>query len=143
MSPTTAYTPMRSPRHLLASARSDLVEAGRTHLPAERYALAHLSALRAAAAVLSARPVDPASPRRAARPTSVWRLLPDAAPELTQWSAFFAATAAKRQAAEAGVLTAADATEADDLMRAAQTFVAVVETTLGIAPAEPLLRAVG
>ena len=56
----------------------------------ERYAEAHLAALRAASAVLAAR-ARPARVRRG--PSSVWTLLPEVAPELVEWSAFFAAGA--------------------------------------------------
>ena len=60
-------------------------------------------------------------------------VLPQVAPELTEWAAFFAAGAAKRAAAEAGLTRAVTAREADDLLRDAETFLAVVETTLGLA----------
>jgi SAV_6107-like HEPN len=94
----------------------------------ERYAEAHLAALRAASAVLAAR-ARPARVRRG--PSSVWTLLPEVAPELVEWSAFFAAGAGKRAAAEAG-LPVVSAREADDLVRDATHFLALVETTLGL-----------
>ena len=120
---------------LLAAARAGLGEAALATVPAERYAAAHLSALRAAAAVLGARAQPaPPSPRRT-RPTSAWALLPQVAPELREWAAFFAAGARKRAAAEAGLPGAVTAREADDLLRDAETFLAVVETKLG-APAQ-------
>jgi hypothetical protein len=52
------------------------------------------------------------------------------APELAEWSAFFAAGAGKRQAAEAGATSAVSQREADDLMRDAETFLAVVASML-------------
>lgn len=116
-------------RDLLASARHDLAEAMVTTVPTERYAAAHLAALRTAAAVLAVR----TRPATAKRPRTVWALLPQVAPELTEWSAFFAAGAGKRAAAEAGLSRAVTPREADDLLRDAQTFLAVVETTLGLA----------
>jgi hypothetical protein len=118
---------------LIALARRGLVEADMVSQPAERYASAHLAALRAAAAVLAARakPVA-ARPGRARRPASAWALLTEVAPELSEWSAFFAAGAGKRAAAEAGLSRAVTAREADDLRRDAETFLAVVETTLGL-----------
>lgn len=137
-----SYVPVRTPSAMLAIARECLSDAAGSELPSDRYAMAHLGALRAAAAVLAAKPVAPASPRRAARPTSAWILLPEVAPELSQWAAFFAATASKRQAADAGVLTAATPQEAEDLLRAADTFVAVVETMVGVSRPAPMLRAV-
>ncbi|MBK5308073.1 MAG: hypothetical protein JJD92_15415 [Frankiaceae bacterium] len=117
---------------LLALARRGLVEATTTDRPAERYATAHLAALRAAAAVLAcrARPAGPGSGRRS-RPTSAWVLLATVAPELGEWAAFFAAGARKRAAAEAGLPSAVTPREADDLVRDTETFLAVVETTLG------------
>jgi hypothetical protein len=110
---------------MLAAAHSCLCEAAGSPLPADRYVAAHLAALRAAAAVLAAR-AQPATSKRASRPTSAWALLSALAPELTEWSAFFAAGAAKRQAAEAGATSAVSQREADDLMRDAETFLAVV-----------------
>ncbi|HZB47905.1 MAG TPA: SAV_6107 family HEPN domain-containing protein [Mycobacteriales bacterium] len=123
---------------LLDQARRGLQEAAELSVPAERYATAHLAALRAAAAVLAARtrPVDTRLRRR--RPTSAWVLLTEVAPELGEWAAFFAAGAAKRAAAEAGVTRAVTAREADDLLRDAGTFLALAETTLGLVPSLPL-----
>ena len=123
---------------LLDQARRGLQEAAGLSVPAERYATAHLAALRAAAAVLAARtrPVDTRLRRR--RPTSAWGLLTEVAPELGEWAAFFAAGAAKRAAAEAGVTRAVTAREADDLLRDAATFLALAETTLGLVPSLPL-----
>jgi hypothetical protein len=114
----------------LTSARRALGEAEATGDSLERYAFAHLAALRAAAALLAdrARPAD-ARPRR---PTSVWTLLERVAPELAPWAAFFAAGANKRAAAQAGLRGAVTTREADDLMRDADAFVALVETGLGL-----------
>ncbi|MDX6203582.1 MAG: hypothetical protein QOF82_2242 [Frankiales bacterium] len=118
---------------LVAQSRRGLLEADMMTQPGERYAAAHLAALRAAAAVLAAR-ARPAGtrPGRARRPASAWALLTEVAPELAEWSAFFAAGAGKRAAAEAGLSRAVTAREADDLRRDAETFLAVVETTLGL-----------
>jgi hypothetical protein len=129
---------------LLVLARRCLVEAGLAGRPGDRYAAAHLAALRAAAAVLAAR-AQPAGPggqgrqgRRSRRPTSAWVLLAQVAPELGEWAAFFAAGARKRAAAEAGLSGAVSVREADDLLRDAETFLALVETTLGLAH-QPML----
>jgi len=64
-------------------------------------------------------------------------LLTEVAPELGEWAAFFAAGAGKRAAAEAGVTRAVTGREADDLLRDAGTFLALVETTLGLVPTLP------
>jgi hypothetical protein len=55
------------------------------------------------------------------------------APERGEWASFFATGAAKRAAAEAGIPRVVSAREADDLLRAAEQFVAVVELALGLA----------
>jgi hypothetical protein len=72
---------------------------------------------------------------------SVWALLAMVAPELGEWATFFAAGAAKRAAAEAGIPRVVTTREADDMLRDAERFLAVVETTLG-KPHQPLLAAV-
>ena len=122
--------PHRTPTQLLAIARRGLAEAGQTRPDGLRYATAHLAALRAAAAVLAAR-ARPA-PTRRNRITSVWTLLSVVAPEFGEWATFFAIGASKRAAAEAGIPRVVTAREADDLLRAAEQFVAVVEATLGV-----------
>ena len=138
---------------LLVLARGGLAEAAAVPAPGQRYALAHLAALRAAAAVLACRaqatPVMPTVmpiatpigaptspvPARRSRPTSAWVLLAGVAPELAEWAAFFAAGARKRAAAEAGLAGVVTPREADDLLRDAQSFLAVIETTLAVDPA--------
>jgi hypothetical protein len=126
---------------LLTQAHRALAEAaGRTD-PRERYATAHLAALRGAAAVLAAR-TRPESGR--SRPRSAWVLLGQIAPELGEWATFFAAGAGKRAAAEAGLSRAVTEREADDLLRDAGAFLAVVADRLGQEPARlPRPRLVG
>lgn len=123
---------------LLSAARMALAAAAGETVPARRYAEAHLAALRAAAAVLAAR-ARPSVARR--RPKSAWALLAGVAPELGEWATFFAAGAAKRAAAEAGLRGAVSAREADDLLRDAEAFLDTVEATLGVSVARPLFRA--
>jgi hypothetical protein len=123
--------PHRSPAELIRLARQGLQEAAVTRPDGLRYATAHLAALRAAAAVLAAR-AQPA-PGRRNRVTSVWALLTRVAPDLGEWAAYFAAGATKRAAAEAGIPRTVSAREADDLLRAAGQFTAVVEVALGLA----------
>ncbi len=115
---------------LLASSQQGLADAEAAHVPGERYALAHLAALRAAAAVLAARTRPQA---RRGRPVSAWRLLIEVAPELREWADFFAAGAAKRAAAEAGRPVVSQR-EADDLIRDAERFLLAVLGLLGLAP---------
>ena len=121
---------------LLDQARRGLAEAAGSTDSRQRYATAHLGALRAAAAVLAARTRPETSGRR--RPRSAWVLLGQVAPELGEWATFFAAGAAKRAAAEAGLSSAVTEREADDLVRDVGAFLAVVENSLGNpAPGSP------
>ncbi|GHG17212.1 SAV_6107 family HEPN domain-containing protein [Streptomyces filamentosus] len=122
---------------LLAKARAGLDEAAALDRPHERYATAHLAALRTAAAVLAARarPVPPTRRRQAIR--SAWELLPQLAPELTEWSVLFASGARRRALAEAGVADAATARDADDLLRDAAHFLRLVERLLALRPVLP------
>ena len=110
MAPATA--------ELLTAAQRGIAEAVIADTAAERYARAHLSALRSAAAVLAAR-AQPSKGRSRLR--SVWSVLPAVAPELAEWATFFAASATKRAAAEAGMPVVTQR-EADDLLRDAETF---------------------
>lgn len=127
---------------LLGQAQAGLAETARLPSPGERYAGAHLAALRATAAVLAARAHPDAhsgtgatgtGATRRRRLRSAWDLLCEVAPEMGEWAAFFAAGAGKRAAAEAGVMHAVTAREADDLVRDVETFLAVVSTTIGAA----------
>ena len=118
----------------LDQARRALAEAAGATDPRQRYATAHLGALRGAAAVLAAR-TRPETGRR--KPRSAWVLLGQVAPELGEWATFFAAGAAKRAAAEAGLSRAVTEREADDLVREVGAFLAVVESCLAATAPEP------
>ncbi|WIY07022.1 SAV_6107 family HEPN domain-containing protein [Amycolatopsis mongoliensis] len=108
---------------LLAQARRGLAEAERETAPAERFIGAYLAALRGAAAVLAAR----GRPHRGrARPASTWVLLDSVAPELREWSAFFASNSAARAAAQAGITGKVTAESATELVRAATPFLELV-----------------
>ncbi|WP_418956579.1 SAV_6107 family HEPN domain-containing protein [Streptomyces tritici] len=122
---------------LLAQARAGLDEAATLAVPNERYATAHLAALRTAAAVLAARGRPEANPRRRNRIRSAWEVLPEIAPELTEWSALFASGAARRARAEAGIAGAASSRDADDLVRDAMMFLRLVERLLVLQPVLP------
>ena len=115
---------------LLYSAKESLCEAGQSLLPQDRYAAAHLAALRTAAAVLADRAQVAVSPRRY-RIRSVWEVLPQIAPEFAEWADFFAAGARKRASAEAGI-PCVTAREADDLIRDADRFLLQVAETLNL-----------
>lgn len=127
---------------LLEQARHGLIEATMMPRATERYATAHLAALRTAAAVLAAR-THPEPPRsRRSGPRNAWELLARVAPELREWAAVFAAGAGKRAAAEAGAVGAVCDREADDLVRDVETFLALAATTLGV-PDQPVLPQAG
>jgi hypothetical protein len=96
-----------------------------------------VAALRAAAALLAARARPHGGRRRPQK--NAWVLLAEVAPELAEWASFFAAGASKRAAAEAGSTRAVTEREADDLVRDADRFLAVVEQSLGLSPHVPQL----
>ncbi|MBU7599544.1 hypothetical protein JGS22_018440 [Streptomyces sp. P38-E01] len=114
----------------LAQAHRALAEAAVLRTPHERYVAAHRAALHAAAAVLAARGRPEASERARRRIRSAWDILREAAPELAEWSAYFASGASRRALAEAGVHGSVSGAHADELLRTAQEFRLLVERTL-------------
>lgn len=116
----------RASKDLLADAGRGLGVAIRAGEPAERYAAAHLAALRGAAALLASR----AKAGRGRR-GNAWDLLGQVAPDLAEWAAFFKAGAGKRQLAEAGIARAIGAREADDMLRQTSEFLDLIEARLG------------
>jgi hypothetical protein len=114
---------------LLAQARTLLAEAGRTAEPGERFRLAHLAALRIAAAAVAQRG-RPAATRR--RLISVWLLLAKVAPEYDTWIQYFAAGAPIRAAVEAGAHSAVSPAAAEAQRLAAADFLVAVEGSLGM-----------
>ena len=134
---------MAAPHFLSASTHSYLERAAESLREAitstsapERYAHAHVSALRATAALLAAR-AQP-TPHRRRPQKNAWVLLAEVAPELSEWASFFAAGAGKRAAAEAGSRRAVTERESDDLVRDADRFLALVETSLGLTEHVPI-----
>lgn len=118
--------PNASAQSLLAAA-TGVAEAATIDGPGMRFATAHLAALRAASAVLAAR----AEPTRGrGKTSSVWVLLPQVAPELTEWAAHFAGSVDRRAAIEAGIPYRVSAEDADAMVEAARQFIAVVEVVL-------------
>jgi hypothetical protein len=118
-----------SARALIGQARLVLGDSAAATDIGERFRLAHLAALRVAAAVLAERG-RPAAARR--RLISVWLLIDAVAPEFGDWAHYFAGGAAARAAVEAGALHAVSADEADDQLRAAGEFLHLVEHSLGM-----------
>ncbi len=125
----------------IASTTLDLVDRSRASLlsacqatdTAERYVEAHLSALRAAAALIAAR----STRSRPSRPRSVWDVLPSIAPELTEWAIFYAASATRRAVIERGGHHV-PARDADDLLRQSEIFLDIITEALGIPRPRPL-----
>ena len=122
--PVPVPLPPAAAVELLRNAHDGIEEAEGATDPAERFAVAYLAALRAGAAVLALR----GRPHRGhAKPTSVWVLLAGIAPELTEWAAFFASGSATRAAVQAGITRVVTTRSADDLVRQAAQFVALVD----------------
>lgn len=129
----TAPAPLRrfdhsSPAASIASARLVLADARRAEDAGERFVLAHLAALRAAAALIAQR--GTAGSRR--RLVSVWVVLARVAPELADWASYFAAGAPIRAAVEAGAVSAATPRVAADQLRSAGDFLDVVAREIGL-----------
>lgn len=131
MSPVPLSGVPHQARDLLAGAARALLDATGEPRAGDRYARAHLAALRTAAALLATR-ARPTARRGGPSLRSAWSLLVEVAPELSEWAAFFAAGAGKRVAAEAGLAGAVSEREADDLVRDVTAFLALVAGTLGV-----------
>lgn len=117
--PVPAQPPLpRTARELLHRGGRELEEARRTTDPADRFTHAHLGALRLAGAMIAAR--HPGG--RGLRGRTAWQLLSAAAPELSRWSAFFAAGAPVRAAIEGGGGHAVSPGEALEWLAAAEAF---------------------
>jgi hypothetical protein len=117
-------------REALADAHRCLDRAMASSDLADRYAAAHLGALRGAAAVLATLP-RPVS--RTVRNASAWVQLERLAPEYASWAAFFAAGSAKRKAAEAGMTRLISREETDDLIRQTGLFLELIDRSLLLA----------
>ncbi len=130
----------RAALDLLAQAQRGLDEAAELEDPNDRYATAHLAALRTAAAVLAVRGRPESTARARKRIRSAWEVLPEVAPELEEGSRLFAAGAPRRARAEAGIAGAAGRRDADDLIRDAGMFLRIVEQMLVRQPALPIPR---
>lgn len=86
---------------LLARSEAEVVASAAAQDPGEAFVHAHLAALRAGAALVEAR--GRPGPRSRAR--TVWDMVTRVAPELADYSAYFAANAATRAAVEVGRAT--------------------------------------
>ncbi len=117
-------------RDALADAQRCLDRAMATDDLADRYAAAHLGALRGASAVLAALP-RPVS--RTLRNASAWVQLEHLAPEYAPWAAYFAAGSTKRRAAEAGMTRLISQEETDDLIRQTGRFLEIIDRSMMMA----------
>jgi hypothetical protein len=125
--PAPAADPVQE---LLATAADALHRAEWAPSAALRYELAYLCALRSGAAVLA----RSARPRRVrTRPRGIWALLAATSPELAEWAGFFSICGTHHAALLEG-RAAVSSRQADDLVRDAEAFLAIVTGILG-APA--------
>ena len=120
---------------LLSRAEESLTNGYATSSASARYLEASLAALRAAAAVVAARPARSAGPG----PHDVWALTVRAAPELGEWAERFTAATGRRVGVETG-LVRVGAREADDLLRDAETFLDLAARHLGVPVGHPPRR---
>ncbi|WP_432493160.1 SAV_6107 family HEPN domain-containing protein [Kineococcus gypseus] len=121
---------------LLERCEAELRAAAAASEPADRYVHAHLSALRAGAALVAVHG-RPTAPRRS-QPRSVWEMLPRLDPALEAWSRRFSSTAPVRARVEAGRTDVVDAAAAETLLADAVEFHRVVEALLGLSRLHPL-----
>lgn len=131
MASVNAAVDARVPRRaveLLGRADTLLTEASCAagDVPAERFRLAYLAALRGASALLAARP-RPVRPRS----RSAWAQLTAAEPALADWAAYFADYSRLRTLVEAGVTGRIDADEADRVVLETERFLDLIEERLG------------
>jgi HEPN superfamily protein len=131
----TRSEPVPAALRLIQSARQRLAAGEHDTSPVGRYIAAHLAALRAAAALVAARP-EGGILRRRKRPRNVWEQLPKAEPALSQWAAHFAAVAGTRGAVVSRRTRAVSRRQANRLLSDAEAFVSLAEDALGVT-AEP------
>lgn len=122
---------------LLAQAERGLEAAGVSQDLGDAYVTVHLSALRAAAAVLAVRGRPETTARGRRRIRSVWDVLPEVAPELGEWSVLFSSSAARRARVEAGIRGAVSPADVAELTRAAGMFLRLVQGMLSGQPVLP------
>lgn len=116
---------------LLSCAGESLAAAHMADSVPDRSTGTRLAVLRAAAAVLCVR----GRTAGGAGPVDVWRLLPQVAPELTEWADFFE-TVLPEGGTHPGHGAAGPMTvrEVDDLLRQGEDFVRIVAGLLGLPP---------
>ncbi|MBV9171039.1 MAG: hypothetical protein JOZ81_13245 [Chloroflexi bacterium] len=117
--PAAKKPPAPEAVRLFARARRLLRDAARAGTATDRFGLAHLAALRVAAAVIAARSRASSRPRRL---QNAWALLETTAPELAEWTSYFTRSAATRAAIDQGEISEVSQDDADEQMRAAAEF---------------------
>ena len=115
-------------RTVLTQAQALLADAHAQREVADRFRIAHLAALRAAAALLLVKTAP--GTRLARRPTSAWTLIDRFAPEFGLWAGYFAAHAGQRAAADAGAVGVVTRSDAVEMLGAVRTFVALVQVAV-------------
>ncbi|WP_168581328.1 SAV_6107 family HEPN domain-containing protein [Gephyromycinifex aptenodytis] len=125
MSSITSTATTTTTFDLLDRARATLLQACWAQTTTDRYCAAHLAALRAAAALISARM------NRRAPLGHAWSHLATLAPEFSEWADYFSLAGERRLQFESGAGTALQR-EADDLLRAAETFHGLILAALGL-----------
>lgn len=138
---TRKKTAAKRPTPMLASdllelidrSRDSLLEACHAKTATERYAAAHLGALRACAAVLAQ-----VAPRAVgSRPRNAWASLRQSVAELAEWADFFEASGQRARAAQSGLVRVSPR-EADDLVRQSEMFLDAVLIKVGLPPVPTL-----
>lgn len=119
---------------LLEQSRQCLAEAYAAERAAARYVTSHDAAMRAAAALVAGHPRRGQGRRR-----DLWPLVAAHAAELGEWADYFALAAVRREEVESHTAHVS-VREADDLLRAAETFVEAVTVTLGVPRGERAVR---
>lgn len=114
----------RSVVSLLNQANRELLDAEWEPDSGHRFVAAYTAGLRAAAAMLALR----GRPHRGrAKPTSAWVLLERVDPELAEWAEFFANASSTNAAIQSGITRVVTPKAADEFVRRAGQFVALVE----------------
>lgn len=136
--PPTLFGAAGAALELVERARTGLSVACQATAPEERFSLAHLAALRAAAALLAGVGFRTGPGRSRSRPRSVWQTVATEVPEFSSWTTLFEYSARRRQQIDRGM--SVPAAEADGLLRSAERFLELVLERLGL-PVQPSVLA--
>lgn len=112
-------------RSLLRRAHAELDSAHTSTSPQERFVLAHMAALRGAAAALATSGGTIGSKRRKVQ--SAWVQLAELSPEWLPWVEYYSASAITRAEIESGQQRELQSSQAREAVRAASQFLKAVE----------------